>query len=208
MNIITAIGLFIIIFILTEVLRGIFHIGSETTRKIAHVLSGVVALTLPFLISREEALFVAGVFLLFLILSTRTSLLRSVHTVQRRTYGAYLYPITLALLAWMTWKSNVPAYTYAVLTLSLADAGAGILGRGRLDLQSVFPSQSNRGTLVFFFITILIGFGVLFAFSLATPWYWIFASALILALVERYSPFGTDNLTVPIIAVWLFIFFW
>jgi len=81
------------------------------------------------------------------------------------------------------------------LVLTFADTAAGFVSNFYKEQRKMI-----RGSLVFF----LIAFAILLATGSSLPEALVFA--LILTAVERFSPYGTDNLTVPAAAALLLLF--
>jgi phytol kinase len=96
-----------------------------------------------------------------------------------------LYPLSLIVLAFFLYEQKL-YFIVGILLLAISDAAAGLIGR-----FIAKDKKTDVGSVVFFivsFIILLTGFGVVDALFVA----------LILAFVERISPYGFDNLTIPL----------
>jgi phytol kinase len=180
-------------------------IDVELTRKVVHFGAGMIALPFPWIFqSHWTVLILALPFVSLLVYAKRTKLLPSVQGVERITVGEIIYPIAicstllLSSLAGSRWL-----YVAALLTLALADALAGIIGKryGRRIFHVNGGKKSLEGSYAF-----LVTAFVVVALSLLLSGKWsieqvvlgsLLASLLATAL-EAVTPNGFDNLVVPL----------
>lgn len=172
-----------------------FNFPTEVMRRVAHICSGLLVIidylvlpAIPFVIMITSG----GV--LFFILS-RLNLLSSINNVQRRTYGQYV--LTVGYLGAYLLSLNKPEiFIPSVLILSFADALAGLYGT-----LTKATSRTVLGSVLFMVSTLVIllstGTQILPAIAIAAP----------LTLVERVTPLGFDNVTVPLTASLLLLAF-
>ncbi|MEK7621537.1 MAG: hypothetical protein AAB395_04270 [Patescibacteria group bacterium] len=107
----------------------------------------------------------------------------------RKTYGEVLLPLG-TLLAFIVAHDRPEVFISSILIMTFADASAGIVG----DLRAK-QRASHLGSIVFFVVSIFIlTFFIKDTFSL-------FSIAFILSVVEKISPLGSDNFTIPLTAV-------
>lgn len=163
-----------------------WRLSSDVSRRLAHIASGLFSL-LMWSKFNPTVFYICGSALLLLIsVSYIKRILTSVHNVARKTYGEQALPIGI-LLTYALAANRPAVFVPAILIMTLADSCAGIVGDLR---QKQRPSRI--GSLVFFGITV----------SILTMWGYTplttIAIAFVISAVERISPFGTDNATVPI----------
>lgn len=197
---VTAIGLsaiFLTFVALVELAKRVWEISSEITRRVVHIGAGLSALL--------DFWFLPG--WLFLVLSIaggviftvsyRLKLITSVHNVARKTYGELWLTagVVGAYLVSLLNPHGIHAYVPALLIVTLADSAAGLVS----DLFRK-PRKMWRGSLVFLIVTL----GILLASGLVV-WWLALVYALVLTTVERYSPLGSDNVTVPVLAAALLL---
>ncbi len=130
----------------------------------------------------------------------------------RRNLGLVYFPMTLAILVFLVFKGYLPmwAATIGVFTMGYGDGFAALIGR-TCGKRKLFRDKSVLGSAVMFAATVIViylaqaGFG----FSTFTA-SMFFLRALLLALlvtvVELFTPANIDNLSVPLITSYLAIF--
>jgi len=173
-----------------------FRIAPEITRKLVHITLGIVA-TFGF-IEGPVWLYtvIVAILALFIVISFREKLLLSIHGVNRPTYGEVFLPVgIIAPLLFVYDKPKV--YIASILILTLADSAAGLF----VYLLNK-KHKTIAGSLIFFAVASAImilctGLPVLISIGVA----------LGVTIVERFSPYGSDNLTVPLAATALMLLF-
>jgi len=191
------IALPLIVLFAMEILSRRTRVQPEVTRKISHIVLGSIAV-LGFL-EGPIWLYAASIaaLSLYVFTSLRKKRLRSPHGVERSTYGALFLP--LGLLAPLPLTFDAPeVYIFSILIVTFADSAAGLVGFLLKRTQ-----KSMLGSTVFFAVTALI----LFAYPLALPPFALIGVAVAVTLVERYSIYGSDNLTIPLAATALLLLF-
>jgi phytol kinase len=176
---------------------------AETTRKLVHVLSGLVTAAFPWLFAEPSpVLGLALGYAVLMTLSRRLGLLRAVHGVSRPTDGTLYYPAAVALLFVLA-RHRPAAYAAALLVLAVADAAAALAGRSARVLRyTVFGQRkSAAGSLAFLACAIPCVLGPLLAWSdLSTLGClaWSVHAAVLATCAEALCPHGSDNLGVPL----------
>ncbi|MFM6980061.1 MAG: hypothetical protein ACKOWE_01485 [Micrococcales bacterium] len=189
------IGLFLGSFMLLEVCKRKFKLSSEITRRIAHVVSGLCGLLDYLLVSKPTFVILMVLGIPFILISYRRNIFTAVHNVVRKTYGELFLAVGI-VLAFLASLLEPSSFIPALLIITFSDSLAGLVS----DLYKQ-PRKMIRGSIVFFAVTVVI----LLSFSVS--WAISFLIALALTLVERYSPLGSDNLTVPVAAAALLVLF-
>lgn len=198
------------IFIAVELLAKKLHPPSEITRKLSHILAGVGAALLPFVLSFNEIALLGAIFVPAVYLSMRGNWFKSVHKVRRSTYGEMYFPLAIAVCA-LLFPDRL-LFTYGVLTIGVSDALASLLGQryGRKKLKAHAGQKSVVGSVAFFVSTIIIGATLTLIFvntTIAQAIAWSVALAAILTIIEARATKGLDNLYVPVAASGLMGFF-
>ncbi len=204
-----AISLFGILLILfsAEGLRRTKRLKPESSRKLVHILSGVIIATWPYYIDTNIIVALAGLMFLTVLASMRLGIFTAIHSVSRRTIGELFFPIGIAaaaLIANETW-----IFTVAILHMSLADGFAAIVGTSanKSRKYKVFGYvKSYAGTTTFFVASVLI---MIFA-AIFNPEYFRSDTWLILVwlpvtatVIENVAPYGSDDLFVPVIVAFV-----
>src|SRR3989344_1182300 len=146
---------FLILFLTVEVLNKKIGLKSEYTRKIAHLLSGVIVFFLPYFLTAYQIISLAALFTILLIGTRYFGLLSSIHKVNRKTIGEVYFPLGLGLSAFFFLPQNILAFQFGVLVLAFSDAFGGLVGQLYGKHKIGFGlSKSWEGTLVFFLTTL------------------------------------------------------
>lgn len=190
----------------------------ETLRKAMHVLTGLLALTLPWLFEFAwQALLATGGGILLLLLAKQSAVLRRhllgvVDGVRRETHGVACFLAAVALLFLLV--GDVPVlYLPPLLVLTFADTAAALVGQGigRHRLTCRDAPKTLEGSIAFALVAVpciylplihMAGVNRTAALCLAV------GTALLATVIEAVSRRGFDNLTVPIsvlLPLWLAI---
>ena len=192
----------VVLFISGEVLRRAFQVETEYTRKLSHMGAGFIVVAFPWLIDHTLTVAVLALSFFVLLLGGKlTGLLESVHGVDRRTSGAYYYPLAVLGIFWMS-QGEPLLYCPPIAVLAISDTGAAIVGKrmGRRKYQVMDGARSVEGSLTFFGLTFTI---VLAALAIAgrPGWPEMLLVTLVVAIMatatEAISVRGADNLFIP-----------
>lgn len=171
----------------------------EVTRKFVHITVASFAATWPFFMSWSNIELMSLLMFLGVVASRHFSYFKSIHRVERPTWGELFFAMGIGMTALMS--QSTWTFTAAMLLLGLADGLAAIVGTliGMDHKYKVFGYTKTRaGTLTFFGVAFLV---VLFCVVLRGPhegvatliWLPAFAT-----LLENVGVGGTDNLIVPL----------
>ena len=99
---VVALGI-VVLFVTGEVLRRVFAVETEYTRKLSHMGAGFIVVAFPWLLQHTLTVAVLALAFFALLLAGKvTGLLQSVHDVERRTSGAYYYPLAVLGIFWLS----------------------------------------------------------------------------------------------------------
>lgn len=210
-NISGTIGLavaYLILFSSAELMHHKLKFKAEVTRKYVHVVTGIFALSFPFLVANQWlVLLLCGSFFIILSLTIKSSWLRSIHGVARKTSGSLLYPIIVysCYLAYEYFDSLVFYYT-PILILALSDPIAALVGKTwpRGKFLSFGQQKTLSGSAGFFLSSLIICFALFFGFEsmpLFSTILLAFALSLCCSLAEAISHNGYDNISIPYTAL-------
>jgi phytol kinase len=135
----------------------------------------------------------------------RRTQVRVLSGVARRSLGE-VCSVAGVLIVFMLAKGDPLAYCVPVLVLTIADAGAGVLGSAFGRLQGFF-GKTIEGSGVFFIAAFLVTLIPLMVTGAAQPAGAIavsFLLAVTVTPVEAFSPYGLDNLLVPVASLVVF----
>lgn len=182
--------------------------GSEGLRKLAHIGTGLLAMVFPWLFSSlEPVLIVCGLSLLLLasisvVPSFRSRLGSSLYSVGRSSRGEFYFPISVALLFWLT-RGDKLLYVIPLLMLTFADAVAAILGTiyGKVSYEGVGGKKSLEGSVAFFTVAFFAVHVPLLLFSNLGRSQTLLVAvdiALVVTLLEAVAWRGLDNIFIPL----------
>ncbi|HKJ69421.1 MAG TPA: DUF92 domain-containing protein [bacterium] len=185
----------------------------ETTRKIVHVLVGVLIFWARFLFETPlPPIVLATIFTILNALALKTSMFQGMHGTTRLTLGTTFYPLSFLILVVIFWYRDPVILLLSFTILAIGDPLAAQVGETvahprRFTLWK--DTKSLQGSLTLgvasFVITTagLYGFGRLPAI-VPPPVHFIFLTGVAVALVsmvaEAISRAGSDNLTLPLSA--------
>lgn len=196
---------YIVLFLLIDVLQKKVFTKTKWSRRATHVLSGIITFYLPVYLEKWQVILIGGIFVVVLGFSKWRQLL-SMHQTKRQTWGELFYPLAIMLMPLYTLPQSAEAFQFGVLILAFADGLAGAIG----DWLQYKPIKIKghvktwSGSITFFVIALfslffMTGFTFEHAFA-------IILLALGLTGLEFALVFGIDNLVLPLVAAWVFMF--
>ncbi len=190
------------LFAVGEFLHRVVAVRVELTRKFTHVGAGVIVLSFPWTISSPWTVLVLSVsFGGLLAIGKVTGLLSSVHNVERRTSGAYYYPVAVLGTFWLS-KGDPLLFCVPIAVMALADTAAALVGQrvGQFHYRVFDNSRSVEGSMGFFAFALAVCLAGL-ALSGTAEWPAMLIVALVAAIMatatEAISVRGSDNLFIP-----------
>jgi len=208
------VGISLFIFI-AEAVRKLLHWSPEVTRKLVHILVGVLVFFTPTLFTAAlPAIIVALIFIGVNFAAIQFGLLKGMHGTGRKTYGTVYYPLAFLILVILGWYGCPIIIVTSMMVLAIGDAFAAIVGESLRHPHNFYltsDKKSVEGSATMFVSSALVIFGCLLLFSQANIGgmelgYLSLISAFVIALVasafatawEAISSRGFDNLTVPL----------
>ena len=195
---------------LAEIVRRLMHWSTEATRKIVHILAGVMVATTPFVLQSMWPMIILGiVFTILDYYAVRHNLFHAMHGGQRQTYGTVFYPLSFIILTATLWQHDKLVLVTSMLVMALADAAAAIVGehvkKPRV-LRIGSEQKSVQGSIAMFLVSwLIIAFCLLSArrlgildYSLLRIFFIALIVSIIAMLAEVLSTAGSDNLSVPL----------
>jgi phytol kinase len=187
---------------------------AELSRKIMHLALGASALTFPWLFHSSWppiaiAAMTIGVLVLLRSGSLGTDASTVVHGVVRRSEGDLYFPIA-AVVSFILARGDATVYSIPILTLTLADTVAALVGRrfGRTRFPTLDhrARKSTEGSLAFFVVAFLATYASLPVFASVPPLNALLIAAVFgihVTVIEAASWRGLDNLFVPVFGLLL-----
>ncbi len=186
-----------------------YKVSKELSRKLIHIISGIFAAFLPYIITFHQIIILSIVFTIFMFISKRFKILSAIHEVQRKTYGEVYFPLTVLITALLF--PNKLLFTYGLLILAISDGFATIIGQkyGNKIYKITSANKSYIGSLTFFICSFFLGIilVLLNGNDFSTSFTISFILSIILTLVEGGLSYGLDNLILPPLASCLMLIF-
>ncbi len=173
----------------------------ELSRKVVHIGSGpIIPLAWWLNISSFLAIPLAILITIGLFLNYRFKLLSSIENIERKSFGTIAYGLSTTLLIICFWQNNPDAVTAGVLMMAFGDGFAGLIGQ---KIKSPYwlvlgQKKSLAGTLTMALTGMIILSTINHAAGLYLNSIDIIAITSLGILLEQISPWGIDNITVPI----------
>lgn len=129
------------------------------------------------------------------------------HEVRTRNLGTVYFPISLVVVAIACWRGSMPTWVggLGILVLGYGDGFASLLGEryGKRAITVFGNTKTLLGTTTMFVLSaavvsvfVLIWGGL----STGTGILAVVATAAVATVVELITPFGIDNITVPLVS--------
>ncbi|GAF04474.1 diacylglycerol/polyprenol kinase family protein [Saccharicrinis fermentans] len=189
-----------------------YSIKGEVTRKIAHFLSIIATIPLPYLFSSHwYILGLAIIFFAALYITQFSKQLNSIHDIERKSIGSYLLPLSIYVIFLIaSLLDNKFVYILPMLILAVCDPMAAIVGmsvkKNNRKIR-IFSRQFDKtwfGSGAFFLMSFIIGLVALYyvrdVFDFKTI-YLALSVALAGTTGEFLSWRGSDNLSIPLFIV-------
>jgi phytol kinase len=172
----------------------------EFSRKFIHIFVGSFAAFWPFYLTWGWIVALSASFVVVVTLSKYLGVFKSIHAVERPTWGEVYFALAVGALAFVTHDPWI--YAVALLHMSLADGLAAVTGVtwGKGTFYKIFGHRKSFvGSLTFFVISV----GLLASYS-AMPGHsvqpsLIFGLAGLATVIENISGYGLDNLLIPLL---------
>ncbi len=178
--------------IFLETLSRYTKIPRIALRKAGHVGLALLVSAIA-LYAEKEPFIIIGLGCTIAVLILRTLPLQSLAPFKRSSFGDVFLPLGIGLAALLAPTTTI--FIVSMLVIGLADTAAQIVG-SQLRSKTLHGGKTLAGSLAFFIVSSLILF-------VTVQSYWILAIAVVLSVIELYSPKGSDNVTVPVAAVLL-----
>ena len=173
----------------------------EYTRKLGHILSTLSCLFMPICFSSHWYILTLSIFsFAILYIGNRNHLLNPICSIDRKTYGAYLLPISICITYYISiwWLKNNLFFILPITVLAVSDPLACYFGK-RYKSKVLKFGKTAIGSLAFFLSSLIICTSILLHQSTEVKTISIaLGTSIITSGIELISPNGSDNLTIPL----------
>ena len=208
---ILVIALWILIVLLIAFLcKKYFPTKEELSRKIIHIGTGpVILLAWLFDIPKNIAFFTALLITIALGVNYQYRLLPAIEDIERKSFGTIAYGISITILLLLFWPRYASSISIGVLSMAFGDGLAGLIGRSINSPKWSILGQTKSivGTLTMGSVVAIMVSIISSSNNLGLQPLEILVISLVATFLEQISPWGIDNLTVPIgvtcMGIWL-----
>ena len=205
------IALWIIIILLIAFLcKRYFPKKEELSRKIIHIGTGpVILLAWLFDIPKNIAFLSALLITIALGINYQYRLLPTIEDIERKSFGTIAYGISITLLLLIFWPRYASSISIGILSMAFGDGLAGLIGRSINSPKWLILGQTKSiiGTFTMGTVVAITTLIISSTNHLGIQPIEIIVISLIATCLEQISPWGIDNLTVPLgvtcISIWL-----
>lgn len=193
-----------LLLLVASLLRRFGTDNSEVIRKVVHIGTGNIILIawwlhIPAFIGVGASILASIVTLL----SYRFPILPGINSVGRKSLGTFFYAVSIGVLVAWFWTINRPQYAaLGILVMAWGDGLAAIIGQkfGKHPYKIWDNQKSWEGSgtmaLMSFIVSCLIFLSV--QGNNWQTWIVSLSVALLATILEAFSIYGIDNLTVPL----------
>lgn len=185
----------------TERLRHHKRLTNEVARKALHMLHTVAIVAWAGGLDTYTPVIITELlFIMVVVMARYRGQLAGLRAVGRKTYGEILFPIGVILICLLQPRHSF--FTVSLLQLGISDALAAIVGTqvASYSYKVAGYTKSLAGSGTFFVSSIAI-FGVYAVTSSSFDpllLSLIVLASVIVTVVENLSPYGLDNVTIPL----------
>ena len=198
----TYVLLLIFLFIVTDFIKYRFLLDPNNSRKIVHIASCVTVCTFPYTLSNSEIYLICFIFVIITSFTKYRNIFKSIHSVDRTTFGAEAYPIGVLIATYCFLPLDRTAFIYGMLVGGFSDSIASVIGKYYKYKEIIVFGQKKSlgGSLSFFTTTVIISYLFIFILGIELSIISILIIAFILTMAELVQTFGIDNVTIPILS--------
>ncbi len=200
----------ITILIIAFLCKRYFPNKEELSRKIIHIGTGpVILLAWLFNIPKNIAFLSAFFITIALGINYQFRLLPGIEDIERKSFGTIAYGISITLLLLLFWPQYALSISIGILSMAFGDGLAGLIGRSiNSPKWSVLgQTKSIAGTCTMSSVVAITTATISSINNLDITATEIIVISLIATFLEQISPWGIDNITVPIgvtfLGIWL-----
>jgi len=189
-------------------------ISGEGSRKFIHIgVANWWIIAMIFFDNPLWASIVPALFILINYISYKKQIFRAMERGEGKgDLGTVYYAISLFILAIITFSEGMNPYVGAmgILVMGYGDGFAAIIGErfGKHSFTVMNSKKSLEGSAAMFVVTFFVALIISFLAGNSCTWLLPISLAMIATLVEIFSPYGTDNLTVPLVTSLAYYYLW
>ena len=179
-------------------------LANEDSRKFIHVgVANWWIVAMIFFDNNIYASIVPGLFVVINYISYKKQIFKAMERDgSKKDLGTVYYAISLMILSLITFKNIEFSYIGAlgILIMGYGDGFAAIIGvkYGKHKFKVLGNNKSFEGSLAMFLFSFIVALSILFIFNPVNMILYSLILAVVATILELFSPYGFDNLTVPL----------
>ena len=179
-------------------------LSNEGSRKFIHIgVSNWWIIAMIFFNSNIYAAIVPGLFVIVNYISYKKQVFKAMERDgSKNDLGTVYFALSLLILALITFKNAEFSYIGAlgILIMGYGDGLAAIIGvkYGKHKFKVLGNEKSFEGSLAMFVFSFLVSVSLLYIFNPVNITLFSLIVAIVSTALEAISPYGLDNLTVPL----------
>jgi len=179
-------------------------LSNEGSRKFIHIgVSNWWIIAMIFFNSNIYAAIVPGLFVIVNYISYKKQVFKAMERDgSKNDLGTVYFALSLLILALITFKNAEFSYIGAlgILIMGYGDGLAAIIGvkYGKHKFKVLGNEKSFEGSLAMFVFSFLVSVSLLYIFNPVNITLFSLIVAIVSTALEALSPYGLDNLTVPL----------
>jgi len=190
-----------VIILINRLLKKTGKIHPEITRKIPHILGGLIVIQAAISLPKTFYLMFLAILTLGALVSYRhKKQFPGIYSVSRKSFGTILYPSTLLVLATFLLPTYTGVFLYGAMMMILVDGPTAIIGSAFG--KKIHPYEKSIVGSVTFFI-----FGSIVGYLLGIDPFLAIMFSLVITIHEFFVKWGLDNFTIPVLSALLWITF-
>jgi len=199
-QVIISIAAAIVALIITELFAFKNVIKQELARKISHIVISASVISWVFFVNMQVILGLGLIFLAAAIVERELNIFSSARYVGRRSWGELFFPLGLVIIAFLDPSKWI--FISAMLYLGAADSAAALIGKAK-GKHRYFNKKSLEGSAAFFAVSVFVTVWVVLIAptGLSGNWTAVIWLPFVATIVEALSPWGLDNLFIPVLVV-------
>lgn len=197
--------------VISELVKKYFDWPVERSRKLVHVIVGIMISISPFLFTTAlQPVVLAIIFIVINTLALKSENFQAMHATERKTFGTIYFPWAFLILALFWWERPVTLIT-GTLLMTFADTLAATIGNTvkNARVYRLWSDQKSlEGSAAMFIASYFI---VLLTTLLLREYIFVYITtsqifglagfmAIIATIAESNSKAGSDNFSVPVIS--------
>ncbi len=194
---------------LTGLLKKIFNISDNSSRKVVHVMVSFAWVIMFYFFKYSIHNIIPPItFIIINYISYKndTFKMMEIHNKKEKSLGTVYYAVSIFLLSLLSVINNkfmIP-YGIGVFCMAFGDGFAAIVGRFfEKNNIKLINNKTLFGSLTSFILSLVVVVILNVVFNVNYSIFAIFIISISSSLLELISPKGTDNLTVPIVTAFI-----